>query len=379
MRVALVTENFLPKLDGVTRTLAMLLEHLQRRGHRVALFGPSGAPDVYAGARVFGAPGVPLPFYPELRALIPTPLLEERLVNFQPDVVHVVEPMLLGAAGIHWAQKIGAPLVSSYHTDLAAYCAYYQLGALAQPVWAYRRFLHNLCLHTLCPSPTTASQVAARGIQRVGVWPRGVDAALFAPERRSAAWRARITGAAVDTPIVLYVGRLSPEKNLAALVAAFRALADTEAHLVLVGDGPARGQLEQALGGPRVTFTGYLSGEALATAYASADVFAFPSLTETFGQVAQEAMASGLPVVAFDAGGVHDLVAHERTGLLAPAGDAAAFAAALAALVASPARRLRLGAQGREFALRHTWERVMDGLLEVYAASAATRRVTRAA
>jgi glycosyltransferase involved in cell wall biosynthesis len=266
MRVALVTENFLPKLDGVTRTLAMLLEHLQLRGHRAVLFGPAGAPDVYAGTRVYGAPGVPLPFYPELRALIPTPMLEERLVNFQPDVVHVVEPILLGAAGIHWAQKIAAPLVSSYHTDLAAYCTYYQLGALVNPLWAYRRFLHNQCLHTLCPSATTASQVAARGIQRVGVWPRGVDAELFAPEKRSAEWRARITGDADDRPIVLYVGRLSPEKNLSALVDAFRTLAETGAHLVLVGDGPARAELEQALGRQRVSFTGYLSGEAEAVA-----------------------------------------------------------------------------------------------------------------
>jgi glycosyltransferase involved in cell wall biosynthesis len=380
MRVALVTETFLPKLDGVTRTLAMLLEHLQLRGHHAVLFGPQGAPEVYAGARIYGAPGVPLPFYPELRALFPTPDLEEGLVNFQPDVVHVVEPILLGAAGIHWAQKIGAPLVSSYHTDLAAYCAYYQLGALANPLWAYRRFLHNQCLHTLCPSPTTAREVAAHGIQRVGVWPRGVDAALFTPERRSAAWRAHIAGGdAADAPIVLYVGRLSPEKNLAALVAAFQSLAQTEAHLVFVGDGPARGELEQALRGRRATFTGYLSGEALATAYASADVFAFPSLTETFGQVVQEAMASGLPVVGFDSGGVHDLVAHEGTGLLAPAGDTGAFATALAALVASPERRAHLGAQGRAFALRHTWVQVMDGLLAVYAASAAACQATRAA
>jgi phosphatidylinositol alpha 1,6-mannosyltransferase len=221
--------------------------------------------------------------------------------------------------------------------------------------------------------------VAAYGIQRVGMWPRGVDAALFAPERRAPAWRARIVGDAADAPIVLYVGRLSPEKNLATLATAFQSLGNTSAHLVCVGDGPARGELEQALRGRRVTFTGYLSGKALATAYASADVFAFPSLTETFGQVAQEAMASGLPVVAFDSGGVRDLVAHERTGLLVPAGEQGAFAAALAALVASPERRMRLGAQGRAFALRHTWAQVMDDLLAVYAASAEEHALTRAA
>jgi glycosyltransferase involved in cell wall biosynthesis len=378
MRVALVTENFLPKLDGVTRTLAMLLEHLQRRGHQAIVLGPQGSPRHYAGARVFGAPGLPLPMYPELRALLPPPAFENRLARFRPDVVHVVEPMLLGAAGIMWAQRLPAPIVSSFHTDLAAYCAYFQLGALANPMWAYRRFLHNQCAVTLCPSPSTARQVTEHGILRVGLWPRGVDAALFTPARRSEAWRARTAGDPTRK-IILYVGRLSPEKNLSALTAAYRALAAPDTHLVFVGDGPGRAELEHALHGQHATFTGYLQGEALAEAYASSDIFAFPSLTETFGQVVQEAMASGLPVVGFDSGGVHDLVTHEQTGLLAPANDHVALTQALQSLLASPAQRLRLGAHGRALAEQRTWESVMDGLLDVYATVAADRHLLRAA
>lgn len=380
MRVAVVTENFLPKLDGVTRTLAMLLEHLQRRRHQAIVLGPRGGPRRYAGARIFGAPGIPLPLYPELRMLFPVPDLQHRLARFRPDVVHVADPMLLGAAGILWAQRLKAPIVSSYHTNLAAYCAHYHLGALATPTWAYRRFLHNQCALTLCPSPSTARQLEQYGFARVGVWPRGVDSVLFTPSRRSESWRVRIAGDATDT-IVLYVGRLSPEKNLDALAAAFRAVAvdDASAHLVLVGDGPARSDLERTLAGQRVTFTGYLRGEELAEAYASADAFAFPSTTETFGQVVQEAMASGLPVVAFDAEGVHDLVRHGETGLLVPTGNTLAFAGALRQLLVAPEQRMRMGARGRETAEQRRWDNVMDALLDTYARTVADHDMVRAA
>ena len=366
MRIALITENFLPKLDGVTRTLAMLLEHLERRGHAALVLGPDGAPTRYAGARVISVPGLPLPFYPELRALFPAPRFEKRVARFRPDVVHVVEPMLLGAAGISWGQRLGVPVVSSYHTNLAAYCHYFRLGALAPTLWAYRRFLHNKCATTLCPSPSTARELRHQGFTRVGLWPRGVDATLFSPEGRSRGWRADIAGDP-NRPIVLYVGRLSHEKNLSTLAHAWRERARKDAHLVLVGDGPARVDLERLLVGQPVTFTGYLRGEDLARAYASADLFAFPSLTETFGQVVQEAMASGLPVLGFDADGVRDLVRPAETGLLAPLGDEAAFTRLLNELLSMPDERAQLGARARALAESRTWESIMDGLLANYA------------
>lgn len=365
MRVAIVTENFLPKLDGVTRTLAMLLEHLQRQGHAALLLGPEGAPRRYAGARIIAARGVPLPLYPELRLLFPAPALERRLALFRPDIVHVVDPMILGAAGIVWGQRLGVPVLASYHTNLAAYCSYFHLGALAAPLWAYRRLLHNQCAMTLSPSPSTATELQQQGFSRVAVWSRGVDAELFSPERRSPTWRARITGD-TTTPIVLYTGRLSHEKNLTALVSAFTSLQSRRAHLVFVGDGPARADLERALAGHPATFLGYLRGEALAETFASADVFAFPSLTETFGQVVHEAMASGLPVVAFDAEGVRDQILPGKTGLLAPPNDTAAFAKLLDDLLTHTDRRRALGIHAREVTISHTWHAVMDNLLAVY-------------
>ena len=365
MRIALVTENFLPKLDGVTRTLAMLLEHLHARGHAALVLGPRGSPRRYAGARIYGAPGLPLPFYPELRALLPSPGLDRRLARFRPDIIHVAEPMLLGAMGIVWAQRLGIPLISSYHTNLAAYCSYFRLGMLETPVWAYRRMLHNACDATLCPSPSTARELRGQGFERVDHWPRGVDATLFHPARRSLAWRRQITGDE-RRPIALSVGRLSHEKNLAVLIEAWNARQGRDAHLVVVGDGPARGDLERALAGPSVTFTGYLRGEALAEVYASADLFVFPSLTETFGQVALEAMASGLAVLGFDADGVRDLVRDGETGLLAPVGEQATFAQMFSQLMGEPQLRARLGLRARAAAEQRAWAGVMDGLLDAY-------------
>lgn len=365
MRVAIVTENFLPKLDGVTRTLAMTLEHLHRHGHRALVMGPTHAVRRYEGALVLRAPGIPLPFYPEMRLLFPPRRFKHALERFGPDIVHVVDPMAMGAAGISWARQLGVPALATYHTNLAAYCAYYGFGKLENPTWAYRRRLHNQCELTLCPSPSTASQLIRRGFQRVGVWPRGVDTTLFRPERRSTEWRRMITERD-DAHIVLYVGRLSHEKNLGLLADAFRALNRPDVHLALVGDGPARAELERRLAGQRVTFTGYLRGEQLATAYASADIFAFPSETETFGQVVFEAMASGLPVVARQAEGVCDLVTHGDTGFLASTNAPDQFAAALQSALGDAGRRREMGVRGRSIAERNSWSRVLDRLLETY-------------
>jgi glycosyltransferase involved in cell wall biosynthesis len=365
MRVAVFSENFLPKLDGVTRTLAMLLESLQRLGHQALLFAPAGGPREYAGAHIVGARGVPLPFYPELKALFPSPRFADHLAAFRPDVVHAAEPMLLGAAGIRWGRRLRIPIVASYHTNLADYCSHFHLGALARGVWAYRRALHRQCALTLAPSESTRRELVRHGFPRVAVWQRGVDSALFVPSRRSQAWRQSVAGDASRT-VILYVGRLSHEKNLPALVEAYKRMASERLHLAVVGDGPARPELERTLAGYQATFTGYLRGEALAEAYASADIFAFPSLTETFGQVVNEAMASGLPVLAYDADGVRDQVEHGRTGLLVRPSDRAGFAEGLSLLALDADLRRALGARAREVAATRRWEAVMDDLMRIY-------------
>lgn len=366
MRVAIITENFLPKLDGVTRTIAMLLEHLQRQGHAAMVIGPEGSPRHYAGARVIAVPGVPLPFYPELRVLFPTRIVGRRLARFQPDIIHLADPMMLGMAGLYWAKRIAVPVVAAYHTNIADYMTHFRMGALEQPIWAYRRFLHNQCAATLCPSPSTAAILQRQGFERVHLWPRGVDSELFSPAKRDPARRAEL-GADDATTVLLYVGRLSYEKNIHILASAYRQLARPDLRLVIVGDGPARPELAASLRGLPVTFTGYLAGEALAATYAAADLFAFPSTTETFGQVVQEAMASGLPVVGCDAEGVRDLVQDGVTGLLARPDDVATFTAAMRALVDDPTRRTMMGLAAREISATRTWTSVMDNLLGLYA------------
>nr|BBH94431.1 glycosyl transferase family 1 [Thermogemmatispora argillosa] len=375
MRVAIITENFLPKLDGVTRTLARLLTHLEATGHRALLLGPRCGMREYAGAEIVTTPGIPLPFYPELRFNFFRPLFVKKLRQFQPDIIHVVDPVVLGAVGVAVARLLRRPLVSSYHTNLAVYCRHFGFPWLTGLMWRYNRFLHNQCALTFCPSPSTARALRQQGFQRVRLWPRGVDGTLFRPERRRAALRAAWLGSeseAGERCVLLYVGRISREKNLLLLAKAYRQMDHRRCHLVIVGGGPALFELRQALAGLPVTFTGYLSGEALAEAYASADVFAFPSTTETFGQVVLEALASGLPVVGLQAEGICDLVVHGEHGLLldstglSPAAQVAAYRQLLERLVSERSTRERMRSAALAQAARYSWYEAMEALLRGY-------------
>ena len=375
MRIAIITENFLPKLDGVTRTLARLLEHLQANGHPALLLGPNSGMGRYAGAEIVGTAGFPLPFYPELKFNFFRPLFIRRLNDFHPDIVHLVDPVVLGAAGLAAARFLDIPVVSSYHTNLAAYCGHFGFPIFTKPMWAYNRFIHNQCLLTFCPSPSTASILRKQGFQNVRIWPRGVETSLFQPERRSAELRASWLGDGerADTKVVLlYAGRISWEKNLRLLTQAYRGMDHERCHLVIVGDGPALKEVQQELAGLPVTYTGYLRGEDLATAYASADIFAFPSSSETFGQVVLEAMASSLPVVGVLSEGVCDLVQDGRTGyLIDKAGldeeeRVAVYRARLEHLVYDYALRRSMGQAGLLEARRRTWSEAMKKLLDGY-------------
>ena len=273
MRVAIITENFLPKLDGVTRTLVRLLEHLQRRGHQALLLGPESGMDYYAGAEVIGTAGLPFPFYPELKFNFFRPLFIRRLNEFDPDIVHLVDPVILGATGLAAGQFLHKPLISSYHTNLAAYCEHFGFSLLTKPMWSYNRFIHNQCTLTFCPSPSTAAMLRLQGFEHLRIWPRGVDTTLFHPGRRSTDVRNSWLQARKqpeNKTIILYVGRVSWEKNLNLLIQAYQTMNHEQCHLVIVGDGPAHAEVQQKLAGLPVTFTGYLTGEALATAYASA-------------------------------------------------------------------------------------------------------------
>ena len=387
MRVAIITENFLPKLDGVTRTLAIALEYLEANGHQVLLLGQDSGMDNYAGAEVFGTVGVPLPFYPELKCNFFRPLFVNRLKTFSPDVVHLVDPVLLGAPGLLVARLLKKPLVSSYHTNLAMYCRHFGFSLLTEPMWQYNRFIHNQCSLTLCPSRSTVRILSTRGFHNLRIWPRGVDTTLFRPERRSEVLRVswlQHREQPDNKVVLLYVGRLSWEKNLRLLVQAFQGMDHQHCHLVIVGDGPARAEIQHQLADFPVTFTGYLRGEALATAYASADVFAFPSYTETFGQVVLEAMASGLPVVGLYSEGVCDLVSDGQTGLLnvqrlRAEEQVASYRERLVYLVHDYSARSMMGQTAFSEAQQRSWPEAMQCLLRGYNEAVESARTCNAA
>jgi glycosyltransferase involved in cell wall biosynthesis len=375
MRIAIITENFLPKLDGVTRTLSRLLEHLQHNGHSALLLGPESGMEEYAGAEIVGTAGLPFPFYPELKFNFFRPLFVRRLNEFDPDIVHLVDPVILGATGLATARLLNKPLISSYHTNLAAYCDHFGFALLTRPMWRYNRFIHSSCALTFCPSPSTAAMLRMQGFTNLRIWPRGVDTSMFRPERRSMELRRRwLQGREQpeNKAILLYVGRVSWEKNLRLLVQTYRRMDYEHCHLVIVGDGPAHAELQQEVADLPVTFTGYLNGEALATAYASADVFAFPSRTETFGQVVLEAMASGLPVAGLLSEGVCDLVEHGRTGLLLDTHklgeeeQVVAYQQHLTRLIAEPHTRFLMGLAALAEAQKCSWYEAMECLVRGY-------------
>jgi glycosyltransferase involved in cell wall biosynthesis len=375
MRVAIITENFLPKLDGVTRTLARLLERLQTGGHQALLLGPESGMERYAGAEIIGTAGLPLPFYPELKFNFFRPLFIRRMNEFHPDIVHLVDPVVLGATGLAAARVLNLPVISSYHTNLAAYCGHFGFPIFTRPMWSYNRFIHNQCSLTFCPSPSTASILRKQGFERVRIWPRGVDTALFQPQRRSEALRAAWLSDRAnpeDKAILLYAGRISWEKNLRLLTQAYRAMDHTRCHLVIVGNGPALKEVQQELAELPVTFTGYLTGEQLATAYASADIFAFPSTTETFGQVVLEAMASALPVIGVLSEGVRDLVQDGQSGFLLDITgldeheQARGYRIRLEHLVYNIVMRYTLGQTALVEAQQRSWASAMQSLFDGY-------------
>jgi phosphatidylinositol alpha 1,6-mannosyltransferase len=363
VRVAIVTESFLPQVNGVTNSVLRVVEHLHRRGHDTLVVAPGTVgPERYRHAEVARVRAVDLPVISSLPIGMPSPKVHAALAGFAPDVVHLASPFVLGAAGLRAARRLGVPTVAVYQTDVAGFAAAYGLRHGARAAWRWIRRLHSLADRTLAPSLASVAALTEHGVPRVHRWARGVDTDLFAPHRRDPALRA---GLAPDGELLVgYVGRLAPEKQVRRLAA----LSDVPGvRVVVVGAGPEEPALRKAL--PGAAFLGFRAGDELAAAYASLDVFVHPGPHETFCQAVQEAMASGVPVVAPDAGGPRDLVGHGRTGYLVEPHDDAVFAAELVSTVErlrhAPLRE-RLGAAGRASVACRTWPAVCDELIGHY-------------
>ena len=354
MRIAFFTETFLPKVDGIVTRLTKTLPHLVAAGDEVMVFCPEGAPDNHAGAQVVGVPALPLPLYPELKLALPRPAVSEALERFRPDLVHVVNPAVLGLGGIWLAKTRNLPLVASYHTHLPKYLEHYGMGMLEPLLWELLKAAHNQAELNLCTSTAMVDELAAKGIEHTALWQRGVDTELFRPELANPAMRARLHGGHSDTgnPL-LYIGRLSAEKQIERIRPVLDAL--PEARLALVGDGPHRQQLERLFEGTPTSFVGYLAGDDLASAYASGDAFVFPSSTETLGLVLLEAMAAGCPVVGANRGGIPDIVSDGINGCLYDPDQPASLIAAVQRLLGDGATRAQLRQAARLEAERWGW------------------------
>ena len=321
MKIAFFTETFLPKVDGIVTRLTKTVQYLVEGGDEVIVFCPEGCPDNYMGAKVVGVAAMPLPLYPELKLGLPGPAVSDALEEFKPDLIHVVNPAVLGLGGIWLAKTNNIKLIASYHTHLPKYLEHYGMGMLEPLLWELLKAAHNQASLNLCTSTAMVNELSEKGIQNTALWQRGVDTESFRPELRNENMRKRLIGNFSDEgSLLIYVGRLSAEKQIERIKPVLDAL--PKARLALVGDGPHRNQLEKTFENTPTTFVGYLSGEELASAYACGDAFLFPSSTETLGLVLLEAMAAGCPVVGANRGGIPDIITDNVNGCLyEPDGD----------------------------------------------------------
>jgi glycosyltransferase involved in cell wall biosynthesis len=364
MRIALFTETFLPKVDGIVTRLSHTVDHLQRTGNQVLVVSPEGGLKEYKGAKIYGVPGFPLPLYPELKLAIPRPAITQTLNAFKPDLVHIVNPAVLGLGGLYYAKSAGVPLVASYHTHLPKYLEHYGLGMLEGLLWELLKAMHNQAVLNLCTSTAMQDALTEQGIERVDVWQRGVDTELFRPELASRQVREEFTQGNPDSPLLLYVGRLSAEKEIDRIKPVLEAIPN--ARLALVGDGPYRADLERIFADTPTYFAGYRTGVDLGAAFASADAFIFPSRTETLGLVLLEAMAAGCPVIAANAGGIPDIVTDGVNGYLFDPQDDQGAIAATQRLLANSVERDILRQNARLEAERWGWAAATQQLCQFY-------------
>ncbi|MFB8788090.1 MAG: glycosyltransferase [Potamolinea sp.] len=377
MRIALFTETFLPKVDGIVTRLRHTVEHLQRNGDQVLVISPDGGLTEYKGAKIYGVSGFPLPLYPELTLSLPRPSIGTVLEEFKPDLIHVVNPAVLGLGGLYYAKVMQVPLLASYHTHLPQYLQHYGLGMLEGVMWELIKASHNQAQLNLCTSTAMVQQLKERGILRLDLWQKGVDTETFHPDLASREMRKYLSQGHPEDPLLLYVGRLGAEKEIERIKPVLEAIPN--ARLALVGDGPNRSVLEKHFADTPTHFVGYLSGKKLGSAFASADAFIFPSRTETLGLVLLEAMAAGCPVVAARSGGIPDIVQDGVNGYLFNPEDEQGAIAATVHLLSQQSERETLRKNARDEAERWSWSAATRQLQNYYRSVVLSQSMSSAA
>ncbi|MDR8393193.1 glycosyltransferase family 1 protein [Aliifodinibius sp. S!AR15-10] len=368
LRVAIFTGNYNHIRDGVSLTLNRLVDFLERKGIEVLVFGPTiDDPPIDHNGELVPVPSIPMPGRSEYRVTVGFPdAVQERLAAFNPNLVHIATPDLLGFRAMRYAQSHNIQIVASYHTHFTSYLKYYNLEMLEMLGWKYLVWFYSQCKHVYVPSPSMADELNEQGINNgVRIWARGVNTEKFHPDKRDMKWRKSL-GIADDELVVTFVSRLVWEKDLQTYVDTIKKLKNRDLNIraMVVGDGPAKKELQQML--PEAHFTGFITGEELHRAYASSDIFLFPSDTETFGNVTLEAMSSGLPCVVADATGSRSLVEAGINGFLAPPRNTSEFANGVQKIAEDEELRKKMGKTARQKALAYSWENVNEKLLEDY-------------
>jgi glycosyltransferase involved in cell wall biosynthesis len=369
MRVTIVTETYFPQVNGVSRTLGELVRHLDGCGDIVQVIHPDYGPPHEADPRAHVVRSIVLPFYKDVHLpLPPFGSVHRAIASFAPDVVHIASEATLGLSVLRYALRRRLNIVSSFHTNFDQYTGHYGVGWARWLIWRYLRWFHNRTRETYVPSEATIGELERMGFERLVLWKRGVDRTLFRPDRPGRLEVRRELGWSPEETVISYVSRIAAEKNVDYLADALAIVASRrpEVRVLMVGDGPMRTALEARIGS-FARFVGYRKGEDLADHYAASDLFAFASLTETFGNVVLEAMASGLPVGALRAGGVGDTVQPGTTGILVePSDPPGRMADALLSLIDRPDERRRMAEAARRYALSQSWDAIMGGLRDRY-------------
>lgn len=369
MRIAIVTEVFLPKIDGVVTRVTRTLEQLAELGHEVRIFATGKPPAQYAGFEVTRIPSLSLWVYPEIQFGLPSWKFFKEIRDFDPDVIHAVNPIWTAALGVFASQRDAVPLVASFHTNVPEYVDALGIGWTRPLTEKAIRYLHNQAQVNLCTSGPMVDKATDMGMHNVKLWPKAVDTVGYHPDKATADMRAKLTGGPPEAPLVTYIGRVSKEKDLERLNHVMQLVREerADARLAIVGDGPYLNHLRDSFDPSFTVFTGYLSGAELQAAFAVGDVFVFPSATETLGLVALESFASGVPVVGTNAGGIPFIIDEGTTGHLidADANDAA-WANAVVALLNDDTTRQTMGAAARAEAEKFSWRESTNALVAAY-------------
>ncbi|MDD9148712.1 glycosyltransferase family 1 protein [Sporolactobacillus sp. CQH2019] len=368
MRIAIFTDTFTPQVNGVAKTLERLTRYLNKTGIGYTLFAPQNVREEHKRTNIQKVKSIPFAVYPECRFAVPNPyFVRRKLLQFQPDLIHVATPFNMGLLGRYYARKLDIPLVGSYHTDFDAYLAYYKMELISPILWNYLRWFHNSLQKTFVPSPATFVQLKDKGFHSLAIWGRGVDCGLFHPDNAENAIR-REYGIAAEH-ILSFAGRLAPEKDIATLQKVMKNIngkMKNHVHWLIAGDGPLYSEFKAKFS-EHVTFTGYLPAQKLAQVFAASDLMVFPSATETFGNVVLESLACGTPVIGANAGGVKNILVNHKTGILCTPQRVNEFTSAVSLLLRDHLKRREMSQAARRYALTQSWDQIFEKLLDDYA------------